>query len=105
MALVGGGIWWLGDFGEDEDTTAFPGDGQTHTTQACTWTDSPGESEKDVGRPPATPVDLNQTWNAALSLNGKPVTAQLDASQAWCTVSALKFLADSNFYDATRATA
>ncbi len=100
VAFVAGGAWWLGAFDED-DSVALPEDGETQVTNACTWTDSPGESEKDLGRPPATPIPLDQILNASLSLNGKPVTAQLDASLAWCTVSALKFLADSNFYDAT----
>ncbi len=101
VAFVAGGAWWLGAFDDDEDPAALTDGGETRVTNACTWTDAPGESEKDLGRPPATPIALDQNWNASLSLNGKPVTVQLDASQAWCTVSALKFLADSNFYDAT----
>jgi peptidyl-prolyl cis-trans isomerase B (cyclophilin B) len=100
VALVAGGVWWLGILDDDDDPAALPDSNQT-LPSSCTYTDSPGENEKDLGRPPTTPIGLDRMWTASLSLNGQPVTAQLDPSLAWCTVTALQFLADNSFYDAT----
>jgi peptidyl-prolyl cis-trans isomerase B (cyclophilin B) len=76
----------------------------TPTQQAgsCTYVDDPGDpaTTTDVGRPPADPGDLGRA-TAVLTLNGEPVTMELDATAAPCTVGSWDFLAAADFFDDT----
>ena len=105
IALIGlttWGAWWLMGGGVDEDDFTVA-DGSTATAPAdgtCTYTPS-GTASKDVGVPPAEPGTFDGAWAATMTINGKPVTADLDAANAPCTVDSLQFLAGQGYFDAT----
>jgi peptidyl-prolyl cis-trans isomerase B (cyclophilin B) len=92
VVLVGGlavalGVWWLPD---DTDTSANATDG------TCVYTET--EPVEGVGLPPTEPVAAT---SATITLNGAPVTVELLADQAPCTVNSLVNLAGAGYFDGT----
>jgi peptidyl-prolyl cis-trans isomerase B (cyclophilin B) len=53
-----------------------------------------------LGTPPSDPGDLGPL-TATLTLNGQPVTVELDGERAPCTVGSWAFLAAADFFDGT----
>ena len=93
VVLVGGlvvalGAWWLPD--DDTDASADATDG------TCVYTET--EPVEGVGLPPAEPVAAT---TATITLNGAPVTVELLADQAPCTVNSLVHLAGIGYFDGT----
>lgn len=93
VVLVGGlavalGVWWLPDDDTDESANATDG--------TCVYTET--EPVEGVGLPPAEPVSAT---SATITLNGAPVTVELLADQAPCTVNSLVHLAGAGYFDGT----
>ena len=91
VVLVGGlvfalGAWWLPD--DETDPSATQG--------TCVYTET--ESAEGVGLPPAEPVAAT---TATVTLNGSPVTIELLADEAPCTVNSLAHLASAGYFDGT----
>ncbi len=74
------------------DATAAAGPCQYLPLQAADVT--------DVGVPPADPGDLG-ALTATVTLNGEPVTIELDSEGAPCTVNSWQLLAANDFFDDT----
>lgn len=83
VALV---VWWLPD-GETEPTA---------TEGTCVYTEA--EPVEGVGLPPTEPVAAT---TATITLNGSPVTVELLADEAPCTVNSLVHLTNAGYFDGT----
>jgi len=96
-SIAGVVVWspWSGDdvttTAADEPTDAAAADG------SCTYTEA-GPPAETIGLPPAEP---NAAATATLTLDGKPVTVELLADVAPCTVSSLAHLAANDYFDGT----
>ena len=80
------GAWWL----PDDEPTAAPGEG------VCQYTET--SPVAGVGVPPADPVPAT---TATITLDGQPVTVDLFAADAPCTVNSLVHLAGLGYFDGT----
>lgn len=80
------GAWWL----PDDEPAAAPQDGPCQYTET-----SPVEG---IGLPPAEPVAAT---TATITLDGQPVTVELLAQDAPCTVNSLVHLAGRGYFDGT----
>jgi peptidyl-prolyl cis-trans isomerase B (cyclophilin B) len=94
VVLVGGlvvalGVWWLPD-DDDTETAADATDGP------CVYTET--EPVEGIGLPPADPVGAS---TATITLNGSPITVELLAAEAPCTVNSLVHLAGAGYFDGT----
>ncbi|WP_026876065.1 peptidylprolyl isomerase [Jiangella gansuensis] len=104
-ALVTGTLYFSGVFGGGDDTVAASSDSDPEATQApepgsCEYRASGTSAVPDLGTP-AVPVDAaTLPGTATLTLNGSPVTVQLDAA-APCTVNSLAHLASAGYFDGT----
>ncbi len=91
LVLVGGLIfalnaWWLPD--DESDVTAAEG--------TCVYTET--EAVEGIGLPPSEPVAAS---TATVTINGSPITIELLADEAPCTVNSLVHLAGAGFFDGT----
>jgi peptidyl-prolyl cis-trans isomerase B (cyclophilin B) len=80
------GAWWL----PDDEPAAAPSEGPCQYTET-----SPVEG---IGLPPADPVPAT---TATITLDGQPVTIELLAADAPCTVNSLVHLAGLRYFDGT----
>ncbi len=74
---------------------------QNATTASCVYTTS-GTASKPATKPPTTASKVPATRTATLTLNGSPVTIQLAAAKAPCTVNSFVHLADAKYFDDTK---
>ncbi|WP_239000928.1 peptidylprolyl isomerase [Jiangella asiatica] len=106
-ALVGGTLLISGAFDDvGDDTVAASNDTSPEATQtaaagACEYRASGTAAVPDLGTPPVPVDSATLPTTATLTLNGSPVTIQLDAAGAPCTVNSLAFLASAGYFDAT----
>jgi peptidyl-prolyl cis-trans isomerase B (cyclophilin B) len=97
VAAVAGAVVWLTQ--GDDDLTALAESDASPTPVTCTYLDA-GETPRDVGRPPAIPLDPAGT-SATITLDGADVEVVLEPQAAPCTVSSWQFLAAADFFDDT----
>jgi peptidyl-prolyl cis-trans isomerase B (cyclophilin B) len=97
VAGVAAGVFWLL---QGDDELAAIEDEATPTPVACTYEDDPAGSPRDVGRPPAAPLDPPGVA-ATITLVGQDVEVRLLPEAAPCTVSSWQFLAGEDFFDDT----
>ncbi|HEX6336597.1 MAG TPA: peptidylprolyl isomerase [Jiangellaceae bacterium] len=91
VALIGGlvvalGAWLSSDRGTEPTATEGP----------CVYTEI--EAVEGIGLPPGEPVAAT---TATITLNGSPVTVELLADDAPCTVNSLVHLAGAGYFDGT----
>ncbi|MBD0292775.1 MAG: peptidylprolyl isomerase [Jiangellaceae bacterium] len=97
--LVAGLVIWSPWSGGDDATTAEQSPAPTSGAEGpCAYTATGTAVTEQVGLPPATPL---AAATATLTLEGKPVTIELLADRAPCTVGSLVHLASLNYFDAT----
>jgi peptidyl-prolyl cis-trans isomerase B (cyclophilin B) len=79
------GTWWLPDDADEPDATA---DGP------CVYAET--EPVDGIGLPPSEPLAAS---TATITLNGSPVTVELLAEDAPCTVGSFAHLAGAGYFD------
>jgi peptidyl-prolyl cis-trans isomerase B (cyclophilin B) len=104
VGLIAWGGWWITGGGVDEDDFAVDTGPTTTPTAAgstnCSYI-ATGSPARDVGIPPADPGDMSGPWTATLTIGGKPVTVELAADKAPCSVASLNYLASKDYFDGT----
>jgi peptidyl-prolyl cis-trans isomerase B (cyclophilin B) len=102
VALAAWGGWWLTGGGVDEDDFAVDSGPSASPSAAteCSYA-ATGPAAKDVEVPPADPGDMSGAWAATLTIGGKPVTVELAADRAPCSVASLQHLAVNDYFDGT----
>jgi peptidyl-prolyl cis-trans isomerase B (cyclophilin B) len=84
----------------DAGASTTPSASSNALTASCTYTAS-GTASKPVSKPPAEASKVPATRTATITLNGSPVTVQLFAAKAPCTVNSFAHLADAKYFDGT----
>jgi peptidyl-prolyl cis-trans isomerase B (cyclophilin B) len=94
VILVAVGIaYFTGAFDRKKTSTA---------AEDCTWTSQPASDKvKDVGKPPTTKIVKTGTAQMTVTTNQGAVEAQLNRTDAPCTVASFAYLAGKNFFDNT----
>ncbi|MFC7550973.1 peptidylprolyl isomerase [Plantactinospora sp. GCM10030261] len=98
LVLVGvGGFWALGGFDREPEPVA---------TEICSWTPVNAEDNpnvKDVGRPATTDLPTSGTRPMTITTNlGRPITVDLDLTDAPCAGASFSYLAGKTFFDNTK---
>ncbi|HEX6233220.1 MAG TPA: peptidylprolyl isomerase [Jiangellaceae bacterium] len=91
IVLIGGLVVALGGWLPSDDETE-----PNATEGPCVYTET--EPVEAIGLPPGEPVAAT---TATISLNGSPVTVELLADEAPCTVNSLVNLANAGYFDGT----
>jgi peptidyl-prolyl cis-trans isomerase B (cyclophilin B) len=93
--VAGVAVWFTQG---DDDLAGLEADpAATPSAVSCTYVDDDSGHAKDVGRPPATPLDP-AAQSATLTLDGKDVEVVLEPTRAPCTVNSWQFLASKDFF-------
>lgn len=92
IGVVAGGMLYL--------DRSLGGDDSAPQAAACTYTESSGPGDKNVGLPPGEP-DTGPAV-ATIETNRGTLTLDLLADKAPCTVGSMEFLASKDFFDKTR---
>jgi peptidyl-prolyl cis-trans isomerase B (cyclophilin B) len=98
LLLIGfGAFWLLGGFdGEKAKPLA---------DQTCLWTPQDGTANanlRDVGVPPGSGMPTAGTRPMTVTMNGKPVTIELDLANAPCAAASFAHLSGKGFFDNTK---
>ncbi len=100
ISLVASGV-----IGGGDDVVAAPDSSSDTTpassTEGCEYRESGSPAVPDVGLPAEFTGDQAQASTATVTLNGSPVTIQLEPAAAPCTVHSFAHLAAADYFDAT----
>ncbi|MHA2789096.1 peptidylprolyl isomerase [Corynebacterium sp. S7] len=123
IAAIGGGIYWATTYSGDKNVVAEESTTQETTTQqsdplagyqalateratalpatvTCQYNDA-GEAARDVGRPPTENISTEGTITVNLDTTAGPIGMELDRAVAPCTVNAIEYLADHEYFNDT----
>lgn len=103
-ALVGGALLASGAFeGDDTVATTEPAaqEDSGSSSDECAYREGGSPALPDLGLPPELPSGPAPVETATLTLNGKPVTVELESAAARCTVHSFDFLAGTDYFDDT----